>query len=194
LWIASIGDSGTGKSPGADCLMRDVLPEIERRMAADFPDQYRKWRIAAEAASLAEQAWRDNVRLADKKGVPTPDPPREAGPEPQSPRLRQHDVTIEKVATLLATAAPKGLLIVRDELAGWIVGMSAYNDAGRQFWLEAHGGRPYRVERQKNPKPIEVPRLVAAVYGGAQPDRLALLMRGPDDGLLARFLWGCTVR
>src|SRR5437764_4618715 len=29
LWLGVIGDSGTGKSPGADSLMRDVLPEIE---------------------------------------------------------------------------------------------------------------------------------------------------------------------
>src|SRR6185437_1576016 len=29
LWIGVVGDSGTGKSPGADCLMRDVLPVIE---------------------------------------------------------------------------------------------------------------------------------------------------------------------
>ena len=27
LWMTSVGDSGDGKSPGADCLMRDVLPE-----------------------------------------------------------------------------------------------------------------------------------------------------------------------
>jgi len=36
LWIAAVGDSGNGKSPGADCLMRDVLPEIERHMLADW--------------------------------------------------------------------------------------------------------------------------------------------------------------
>ena len=98
-------------------------------------------------------------------------------------------MTIESVATLLATAAPKGLLIVRDELAGWIAGMNAYNDAGRAFWVEAYGGRPYRVERQKHPEPIIIPRLAVAVYGGTQPDRLAPLMREADDGLLARFLW-----
>jgi len=189
LWVAAIGDSGTGKSPGADCLMRDVLPEIERRMLADFPDQRREWRSAAEAARAAAEAWQSDVRLAHRRGVPPPDPPSEAGPEPQAPRLRQNDVTIEKVASLLATAAPKGLLVVRDELAGWVGSMSAYNDAGRQFWLEAYGGRPYRVERQKNPEPIIVPRLAVAVYGGTQPDRLARLMREPDDGLLARFLW-----
>ncbi|MBV9747823.1 MAG: DUF3987 domain-containing protein [Acetobacteraceae bacterium] len=33
LWVGVVGDSGTNKSPGADCIMRDVLPEIERRMS-----------------------------------------------------------------------------------------------------------------------------------------------------------------
>jgi hypothetical protein len=190
LWFAAVGDSGTGKSPGADCLLRDVLPEIERRMQADFPDRLLEWKAAAEMAVAAEEAWRKDVRTARERGLAPPDPPVNAAPEPQSPRLRQNDVTIEKVASLLATAAPKGLLIVRDEIAGWITGMSVYNDAGRQFWLEAYGGRPYRVERQRNPEPINVPMLAVAVYGTTQPDRLARLMHEPDDGLLARFLWG----
>ena len=34
-----------------------------------------------------------------------------------------------------------------------------------------------------------VPRLAVAVYGGTQPDKLALLMREADDGLLGRLLW-----
>jgi hypothetical protein len=67
--------------------------------------------------------------------------------------------------------------------------MNAYNDAGRAFWVEAYGGRPYRVERKKNPEPINVPRNVVAVHGGTQPDKLAVLMRDADDGLLARILW-----
>ena len=28
LWAVVVGDSGDGKSPGADCLLRDVLPTI----------------------------------------------------------------------------------------------------------------------------------------------------------------------
>jgi hypothetical protein len=67
--------------------------------------------------------------------------------------------------------------------------MNSYNDSGRQFWIEAYGGRPYRVERQKHPEPIDVPRLAVAVTGGTQPDKLAELFRDPDDGLLARMLW-----
>ncbi len=190
LWIGAVGDSGAGKSPGADCLMCDVLAEIERRMLADYPDRLREWRAAAELAKAAEAAWQGEVREAQRRGAPPPLPPAAiAGSEPQAPRLRQHDVTIERVATLLATAAPKGLLIVRDELAGWIDGMDAYHPAARGFWVEAYGGRPYRVERQKSPEPIVIPRVAVAVYGTTQPERLALLMRGADDGLLARIMW-----
>jgi hypothetical protein len=184
-----VGDSGNGKSPGADCLLRDVLPEIERKMLADFPERLQEWRAGTELARAAEEQWKQEVRSAHKAGKAPPDPPPAPGPEPQAPRLRQNDVTIERVATLLATAAPKGLLIVRDELAGWISGMCSYNDAGRAFWVESFGGRPYRVERQKHPDPIIVPRLAVAVYGGVQPERLGPLMRDTDDGLLARILW-----
>ncbi|MCF3948336.1 DUF3987 domain-containing protein [Acidiphilium sp. AL] len=98
-------------------------------------------------------------------------------------------MTVERVATLLAYAAPKGLLITRDELAGWLLGLTAYNDAGRAFWIEAFGGRPYRVERVKSPEPIIVPRLAVAVSGSTQPEKLAEMFAGPDDGLLGRFIW-----
>lgn len=189
LWVGAVGDSGAGKSPGADCLMRDALPEIERLMLADYPDRLRQWQAAVELAAAKQGRWQDEVRAAERQGVPPPLPPEGAGPEPQTPRLRQNDVTVERVAMLLATAAPKGLLIVRDELAGWIDGMAAYNPAGRGFWIEAYGGRPYRVERVKHPEPIVIQRLAVAFYGTTQPDRLALLMRGADDGLMARILW-----
>ena len=81
-------------------------------------------------------------------------------------------------------------MMVRDEIAGWLMGMEAYNPAGRAFWLEAYGGRPYRVERRKHgDEPIEIERLAVAVYGGTQPERLSELATGPDDGLFSRILW-----
>jgi hypothetical protein len=99
------------------------------------------------------------------------------------------DATIERVAILLARAAPKGVMMTRDELAGWLIGMTAYNDGARAFWIEAYGGRPYRVDRVKHPDPIVVPRLAVSWHGGIQPERLAEVMREADDGLLARFTW-----
>ena len=191
IWAGTVGDSGSSKSPGADCLLRDVLPTIESRMMGDFPDRLRDWRALAEAHKAGQEIWEGEVRQAKKSGAAPPLPPAEAVPaEPQAPRLRQSDVTVERVATLLATAAPKGLLVVRDELAGWLLGLTAYNDAGRAFWIEAYGGRPYRVERQKHPEPIVIPRLAVAVTGSTQPEKLAEIFREADDGLLARFVWG----
>jgi hypothetical protein len=189
LWIGAVGDSGTNKSSGADALMRDVLPAIEARMAADFPDRLKEWKSKAEAAKATIENWQKDVRAAVKDGFAPPAAPAEGEPEPQAPRLRQNDVTVERVATLLACAAPKGLLVTRDELAGWLLGLTAYNDAGRAFWIEAFGGRPYRVERVKSPEPIIVPRLAVAVTGSTQPEKLAEMFADADDGLLGRFIW-----
>jgi hypothetical protein len=169
------------------------MPVLERRMAGDFEDRLREWEMAVEYDKDELQRWQKERREAQKKGQtftklrPTPTATKIA---PEKPRLRQHDVTIEQVAMILAYAAPKGVLIVRDELAGWLTGMNAYNQSGRQFWLEAYGGGFYRVERRKHETmPIDVDRLAVAVYGGTQPERLAELTAGPDDGLFSRFLW-----
>jgi Protein of unknown function (DUF3987) len=71
LWIGAVGDSGNGKSPGADCLMRDVLPEIERRMLADFPDRLREWRAGIELAGLCFAAF-SSLFLLHPRAPPPP--------------------------------------------------------------------------------------------------------------------------
>jgi hypothetical protein len=108
---------------------------------------------------------------------------------PSEPRFMESDLTIEKVADVLSNAAPKGLLMVRDELAGWLLGMNRFNAGARAFWLEAYGGRAYSFDRIKSAGRIYVPRLAVAWHGGVQPSRLTKLLTDADDGLLARFLW-----
>jgi hypothetical protein len=106
------------------------------------------------------------------------------------PRLLQYDVTIEQIGTILHTAAPKGLLVTRDEIAGWLAGMDAYNPASRAFWIESYGGRPYKIERRSHSRePIQIPRLAVALYGGTQPERLSEFTAGVNDGLFSRILW-----
>jgi hypothetical protein len=194
MWMAACGDSGDGKSPGSDCLFRNILPELEHRMIGDFPERHHEWQAAVAADMAAKKNWEQAQRAALKEGksFTTPMPtPTVSDIEPERPRLRQNDVTIEQIAALLAIAAPKGVMVVRDELAGWLDGMNAYNPAGRAFWNEAYGGRFYRVERRKHSgNPIDIPRLVVAVYGGTQPDKLVKLLADADDGLLSRIQWG----
>ncbi len=153
LWLGVVGDSGAGKSPGADCILGEVLPEIERRMLADYPDQLRAWFTGVELGKAALVRWRHDLRAAERQDLVAPAPPPISEvPQPQSPRLRQNDVTIEKVADLLATAAPKGLLIVRDELAGWITGMNNYHRRrppilARSLWRPPLSGRAQERSR-----------------------------------------------
>ncbi|MCL2430492.1 MAG: YfjI family protein [Alphaproteobacteria bacterium] len=189
LWCAAIGDSGDGKSPGADTLNLYVLPVVERRMGADFPDHLREAQATIEAAKVRMENWKNELRDAVKGGIPLPCQPGAVPQEPLAPRLVLSDVTIERVASMLAAAAPKGVLMIRDELAGWLLGMNTYNDGGRAFWLEAYGGRRYAVDRQKSAEPIIVPHLAVSWYGGTQPGRIAEVLQGADDGLLARFMW-----
>src|SRR5215471_2894431 len=162
---------------------------MERRMTADFPDRLRDARATIEAAKAREEHWKTEIREAVKAKRAPPLSPSPAPEEPLAPRLMLSDVTIERIAMLLARAAPKGVLMTRDELAGWFLGMNAYNEGARAFWIEAYGGRPYRLDRVKHSEPINIARLAVGWHGGIQPPRLAEVMREADDGLLARFVW-----
>ena len=190
LWIGSVGLSGAGKSAGQDPVIRDVVPVLERRMLGDYPERLKVWENANELSKAAEAAWKAEVRTSVASGKPPPPRPniiQDARPE--APRLRQTDVTMEKLAEILALAAPKGVLIYRDELLGWIQGMSSYHGAARPFYIEAYGGRSYRVERKMSPEPIIIPRLAISVLGTTQPSALAKLFNDADDGFLSRFIW-----
>ena len=191
LWLASVGESGNGKSPGANTMFDKIVPELDRRMIGDFPERHAAWKAATDIAAAREAAWKETVKKAAQSKQVQPSRPSdlETGDEPQEPRLTMIDATHERVAAVLATAAPKGVLMLRDELAGFLLGMNAYNDAARAFWLEAWNGRPYRVDRVKSARPLRVRHNAVAWFGGIQPERLAEVMAQPDDGLLARFVW-----
>ena len=190
LWAALIGNPSSGKSPAGDAVL-SLAREIEDGMADEFPEQKLAWETANMAARENRIIWEDEVKSAVKGGTPPPCIPEKAiEPErPVRPRIIVTDATIEKLAGLLSQH-PRGLLYSRDELAGWLESFNRYSGGGdRPFWIEAYGGRPYVVDRQKNDEPLRVPFLSISVIGGIQPDKLVkLLMQGDDDGLASRML------
>lgn len=112
--------------------------------------------------------------------------------EPTLRRLIVNDATVEKLGELL-NQNPNGLLLVRDELAGWLAKMNA-SDAGqdRAFYLEAFNGTgSYTYDRiGRGTQRIE--SACIALIGGIQPSKLMPLVRGAiggqsDDGLLQRL-------
>jgi hypothetical protein len=107
------------------------------------------------------------------------------------------DVTREGLAGLLAIY-PRGLLLSRDELAGWLSFGEYKKDKGGDvaFWLSRHSADTLRVDRKaRNPETgkqdaLVVPVASCSVTGGIQPGplRRALGQEYFENGLAARLL------
>jgi hypothetical protein len=190
LWAALIGVPSSGKSPALDPVSRS-LERFEKEAAGDFVGVNRQHLADVESARIRKEMWQTQVKNAAKEGVEPPALPADADEPsaPVRPRVRLSDTTLEAAADLSA-GNPKGLVLVRDELAGWIKGMNRYGgDGERQFWLQAYGARPYVVDRKKSPLPVTINRLAISVVGGIQPQVLSDVMSGEEDGFAARFIY-----
>ena len=130
LWAMAIGSPSAGKSPGLDAILIP-LKAVERHLRRDAEGQFSVWRDKAEVAKLAESTWKETAKAAFKDGKDAPAKPNAAnpGPEPVLPRLSVSDATVEKVAVIVARQ-PRGLLLARDELVGWLHGMTRYSGGG----------------------------------------------------------------
>jgi hypothetical protein len=189
MWVAVIGFSGTGKTPGLD-VTRRVLSLIERARKQKIAEMQREHETRAEKAKVEKKEWEKAVAEAVKAKMPAPPKPASATePGPfVAPRLCLSDSTIERLAVLLQ-ARPQGLAFVADELARLFLNMRRYsNGQDNEFWLEAWNGKNFVVERQGRP-PVVLDYLLMGVTGGFQPDKLARAFQGDDDGMYARFLF-----
>jgi hypothetical protein len=109
------------------------------------------------------------------------------------------DATVEALAPLLL-ASPRGLLLARDELVGWIGSFDRYaggKGADAAYWLSMHNGEDIVVDRKTgSPRTIYVPQASVSVTGGIQPAILnrALGSEHRESGLAARLLMACPPR
>lgn len=106
------------------------------------------------------------------------------------------DVTTEMTIQLLQEN-PRGLLVFRDELAGWAGGFDAYKKAGsggdQQKWIEFWGAGPYRMHRKTNNERVFIPAAAVTIMGGMQPKILQKCFDPGkfDSGLVPRILVTC---
>jgi Protein of unknown function (DUF3987) len=191
LWIAAIGDPSSGKSPALDAALSN-LRILESEMAEGFSDTLREYERQKEIAGSVLEDWKGEVKEALKLKTPPPLMPESAEMplQPTPARLYAIDATQEALGRLMVSN-PKGLLCKRDELSGWLQNFDRYNSGGeRAFYTEAFGGGDYSYDRVKNNgEQIKIAHLTVSVIGGLQPEKMAeLLMKGSDDGFVARFL------
>src|SRR5262249_21903285 len=99
-------------------------------------------------------------------------------------------------------ANPRGLLLARDELAGWIGSFDRYAGKGKAGadsanWLSMFNAESIIVDRKTGiPRTIHVPQAAVCVSGGIQPAILPRARGGDprEPGLAARMLLTCPPR
>ena len=113
--------------------------------------------------------------------------------EPKKRRYKTQDATTEKLGEILIDN-PQGLLVHRDELAGWLNSFEKNGREGdRQFFLESwSGNQTFDVDRIERGS-LHVPALCLSIFGSIQPGPLSQYIRSAmqggagDDGFIQRF-------
>lgn len=193
VWFALIGAPSTGKTPALRPII-EASRTIERDAEPDWQAAMAEYKDRIEVARYAEEYSRERIRVAarekrrfsSKPAVATP-------PPPPMPRALIMDTTTEALQLLLSEQ-PRGLLQIRDELAGWLGSHDRYggNGGDRAFFLETWNGGAFVNDRVKrHGAPVRIARAALAIVGGMQPDRLQEALAGADDGLSARlaYIW-----
>ncbi len=167
LFMATVGDSGTKKSP------------LERTLI-EHPYQLARAELAKKQEEI-RLAWRAAKTKTREKA-------------PQMPLLTVKDVTGEALEGQLCIQEKYqlGLLLKRDELAGFFAGMNQHKGGkgnDEQALLEYFDGSGVETIRQTSANRI-CRRTHLSVYGAIQPAVLQELQKGVDhNGKWARFLF-----
>ena len=191
IWMMIVGAPSSNKSPAID-VCADIIIELEEELNTDYGALKETYNELMQVYEAQEKAWKELTKKAIKDGEDPPEKPADMV-KPDKPcmnRLMIASATLEQIAELLQQN-PRGLMVVRDELAGLLMNLERYGSGtDRQFYIESFGGRRYTVDIKSRPEALIIPRLLLTLQGGIQPQRLQELFQAhADDGLSARFLY-----
>lgn len=186
IWSAIVGESGTMKTPAYKLVMRPIL-ERQRKAMAQHAEAMKQYDAELARWEKDFAAWKRDKKTADE-------PPVKPN-EPACERFVVTDTTVEALAPILL-ANPRGLLLARDELSGWIGSFDRYagkktTGADSANWLSMFNAESMIVDRKTGiPRTIHVPQAAVCVTGGIQPGILqrALGAEHRESGLAARLL------
>jgi len=194
LWGGVVGASGILKTPALDEATR-----FSRKMAAAASEAHK---AGAEAIAIRHESLDLQIRGLKRSAKPDQadavarDITRLTREKNETRAIQKRyltsDATVEKLGELLADN-PRGLLVLRDELTGWIQSLDRQGqECARAFYLEAWNGTgDFYVDRIGRGSSY-IPALTISILGGIQPGPLRRLVgdavRGGSqaDGLLQR--------
>jgi putative DNA primase/helicase len=196
LWGAVIGRPGVMKSPAIGEAMKPLY-RLEQEFQTAHAVIIKQQEFEREVAQARKVALRDKLKKAAKDGGNLnslreqfcEDEQRESRPR----RFIVNDATVEKYGELL-NENPRGLLIFRDELTGWLRSLDderRFND--RAFFLEAWNGDGTYTYDRIGRGTLRIGSTTTSILGGIQPGPLESYFRNAlgygegDDGLMQRF-------
>jgi putative DNA primase/helicase len=203
LWGVVIARSGAMKSHAIEEGLKPV-----KRLAATAHDRFQAEDSLAQAHTLRLEAEIEGIKTAMKrsaKGQEGAEAVTEleaqlaeklAALESECLKERRYwtqDATVEKLQELLRDN-PQGLLVSRDELAGWLREMDKPGREGaREFYLESWNGTGSYYTDRIGRGTIYIPEVCLSVMGGIQPGKLqhyideAMSEGSGADGMLQRL-------
>jgi len=165
LWLASIGNSGSGKTPLNHKCVGDLLEDYQKRLH----DQY----------ELQKAQW----QAEDLKS-----------PKPTRQYMKTNSLTIEQLCAI-HEENPAGIGLISDEILAVLNGLNQYKGKGndRQKVLTLWNGLSFDNPTAKSDRYI--PSVFVPICGGIQEGLLKNIINDENttDGLAARFLFSHLV-
>lgn len=198
LYIAAVMEPGSRKSSTLEAFA-EPLREAERQMSAEKAGAYltakeKKEQETKRLSHMREQAAREKNEI--ERRILEDDATHLAAnmTEVQElPRLLADDITMEKLAGLLAEQEDNAIAILSAEggIFGILAGRYSAGAMNLDLILKGHSGETHRVDRVNQP-PRYIKRPTITMGLAVQPDVLNSLADNPSfrgRGLLGRFLY-----
>ncbi|GAA5099683.1 YfjI family protein [Bartonella acomydis] len=190
LWGALIGQSSTYKTPAMKAALAPIT-RLQKQWYKEWLKQKEKQEIEERLESLDKREKERQANKALKKGdsktaraLLFETLSKDSAHDDEVSRFIVNDVTVEKLGELLKEN-PRGLLMVRDELSGFLTNLE------RKEYQTFNGDDQFTYDRIERGT-IFIPHVTLSMIGGIQPSRIIpiiqAIQRGiNDDGLLQRF-------
>lgn len=197
LWGGIVGRPSLFKSPA---LAQAIAPltRLEQAAANVFTEEQAQFKAEQFTAEIRQAEVKKLAKTLIKKGkeeeaVALLAENLSAVAGPVCRRYKTNDATVEKLGELLADN-PRGLLVFRDELMGWLTSMDKEGREGdRSFYLEAFNGVGSFTYDRIGRGTVKINACTVSILGGIQPSKLdryvrqALGYSSGNDGLMQRF-------
>lgn len=196
LWGAIIGRPSAMKTPSMKAALAPLY-KLDADAAKQFEVENEQYDLDKEFSELNKTSAKDKAKKhikdgnADEARLVLKDSNFTESP-PIRRRIIVNDATVEKLGELL-NDNPNGLVLVRDELSGWLAKLTKEEyQSDRSFYLECYDGSGRYVYDRIGRGTIDIENTTLSVIGGIQPSKISPLIRDAvrgtvDDGLVQRL-------